>query len=340
MTNSQEAKVFDFDVIWRYLPVNRPKKELLKSLLFHVFKPLFKNWAIYQNWSHARVFHPGNLSSDPQYLSKTLLRRFYQTVFAKKAASPARIEKLAIVIHAFYPDVLAEILAMIGQNSKHGLKLFVSTTAQNHSQIEILLEAAGMHYKLLTVENKGRDMLPFLMMLPHVKAEGFDLVLKLHTKKSNHLNRPARWSADLFNKLLGVGIIDRTWKTFELYPDIGIIGPEGHILPMWLYYGANARNVKSLASKSVVDAALMRGLLFPAGSMFYARMEVLEPLLQLSLSASDFEPEAGQKDGTLAHALERFIPLLARKGGYVLADTAFDAQHQKMLIVKNHYFTL
>lgn len=340
MNDSQEAKVFDFDVVWRYLPVNRPKKELLKSVLFHSFKPLFKNWAIYQNWSHARVFHPGNLRTDSQYLSKTLLSRFYQAVNAKKTSNPAQIEKLAIVIHAFYPDVLAEILAMIGQNSKHGLKLFVSTSAQNHNQTDILLKAAGMHYKLLTVENKGRDMLPFLMMLPHVKTEGFDLVLKLHTKKSNHLNRPAKWSADLFNKLLGVGVIDRIWKTFEQYPEIGMIGPEGHILPMWLYYGANALQVKSLATKSAVDAALMRGLLFPAGSMFYARMEVLEPLMLLSLSDADFEPEAGQKDGTLAHAIERFIPLLARKNGYVLADTAFDAQHQKMLIVKNHYFTL
>ena len=53
-------------------------------------------------------------------------------------------------------------------------------------------------------------------------------------------------------------------------------------------------------------------LSFVAGTMFYARVNALLPLMCLNLRDSDFEEEIGQVDGTIAHAIERAISVSAK----------------------------
>ena len=55
---------------------------------------------------------------------------------------------------------------------------------------------------------------------------------------------------------------------------------------------------------------------FPAGSMFWARTAALGPLLGLNFQTLQFEPEQGQQDGTLAHAVERMVFISSELAGY------------------------
>jgi hypothetical protein len=57
---------------------------------------------------------------------------------------------------------------------------------------------------------------------------------------------------------------------------------------------------------------------FPAGSMFWFRPKSLEPLFRLGLTANDFSggPRI-RRNGTLAHAIERFFVLIAEKQGLI-----------------------
>ena len=56
---------------------------------------------------------------------------------------------------------------------------------------------------------------------------------------------------------------------------------------------------------------------FPAGSMYWFRIEALYQLLSEDfVSLDEFELEAGQLDGTLAHSIERVVGFLIQKNGF------------------------
>ena len=59
---------------------------------------------------------------------------------------------------------------------------------------------------------------------------------------------------------------------------------------------------------------------FFAGTMFAARSVALEPAMSLAISPDQFEPETGQVDGTLAHALERIFTLSACAARFRVED--------------------
>jgi lipopolysaccharide biosynthesis protein len=54
--------------------------------------------------------------------------------------------------------------------------------------------------------------------------------------------------------------------------------------------------------------------------MFWARPEVLLPLADLGLAAEEFGPETGAVDGTLAHAVERYLGVLAADQGLAVIE--------------------
>ena len=103
----------------------------------------------------------------------------------------------------------------------------------------------------------------------------------------------------------------RIIQTFNDNPNVGIVGPEGHIVPMTTYWGSNQKRVLELAARLGVDSEKLMAAPFVAGTMFYGRISALKPMLNLAISDKDFEPESGQIDGTMAHAIERVFTISA-----------------------------
>jgi lipopolysaccharide biosynthesis protein len=216
--------------------------------------------------------------------------------------------KVAIVIHAFYMDVFDEILDLVRTlPAQH--KLFVTTVPERELDVASRLDASGRDHVLCVFDNRGRDIFPFLSMFPLVRAEGFELVVKLHTKKSLHRADGDAWRRTMVSELLQPQALQRSARAFAEDPALGMVGPDGHFLSVKSYMGGNEARVLAigqrlgLSSREVLDAG------FYAGTMFMARSDVIAPLVDLGFQAADFEPEAGQIDGTLAHALERSLAL-------------------------------
>ena len=100
---------------------------------------------------------------------------------------------------------------------------------------------------------------------------------------------------------------------FEADADLGIVTADGSVLGP-SFWGQNAPVTATLLRRLGLDLE-PRALRFAAGSMYWARASILRRLADLRLTAADFEDEAGQIDGTTAHALERVIGILAADAG-------------------------
>lgn len=246
----------------------------------------------------------------------------YSYLEATRRAVNLRTEapKIAVAIHAFYPDVLQEIIRLTEFLPKH-VQLFVTTPKDKRGEVEAILARQSLQYQLLVTENRGRDVLPFLQVLDILVEQGFEYVLKVHTKKSLHRDDGDSWRNDLYEAVLGISNFLRSIVAFQNDANLGILGPRGHLVSMDTYLGSNLDRILQYSRLLGIGPDEILDHAFFAGTMFIARVAALEPILHLGISEQDFEPESGQIDGTLAHAVERLIGLSACSRKYRLGFT-------------------
>jgi len=225
---------------------------------------------------------------------------------------------IAVIIHIFYPDVLPTILLRIN-NIPGPADLFLSTDSETKkSEIETCLAGwtkGAIEIRILP--NRGRDIAAKFIGFCDV-YERYDLFLHLHTKRSPHGGTPlARWRDFLLDNLLGSPEIVRSILALFDDPRLGIVFPQ-HLFEIrgilnWGYDYDLARILMRRLGVSI-DKNLV--LEFPSGSMFWGRSTAIKPLLDLELSFEDFPEESAQVDGTLAHAIERCILMIAESSGF------------------------
>jgi FMN phosphatase YigB (HAD superfamily) len=181
------------------------------------------------------------------------------------------------------------------------------------------------------VPNRGRDIAPFLLDFRE-EILALDLVSHIHTKKSLYSgSEQDQWRRYLLDALLGsrerIGWI---LGMFQAMPSLGMVYPESYsTVPWWAHtWLSNAEQARELGARLDIGIDTHGYIDYPAGSMFWARTEMLRPLFALDLQREDFPVEQGQTDGTAQHAVERLLSQLVRRQNGVLGILPADGSTQ------------
>jgi hypothetical protein len=238
---------------------------------------------------------------------------------------PAGSDKpsIAMAIHLHYLDLWPEIEALLVRCGEP-FKLFLTLTGMN-AAFEQRVRARFSDCEIRVVDNSGRDVRPFLLLLEERAFEPFDIVCKIHGKRSLREGYPPLLGelvrrASYLDLIGSAGQVRSILKLFEDRPRLGAVGPERfrassrHGKPSEVM-GASRRAIEALAAKMGGKAPGPEFDVF-AGTMFWVRPEALEPLRGLRLAADAFAPEAGRSDGALEHAVEGLFNHAVRLAGF------------------------
>lgn len=234
-------------------------------------------------------------------------------------STPARI---VVAIHAYYVDVFEDLLPQLVR-AIPSFDLLVSTDEPAKQQaLEAAADRAGLagRCRVVLAENRGRNFGPLVTVFaPDILR--YDLVLHVHTKKSLFSGaEQTRWRDEIYRSLFAnAACAAIALALLEEDRQIGLFFPEtsAHIVywaHTWLSNIGTGHGL--LARLGLPYDGFDAYLDYPVGGMFWARVDALRPLLTAGLTLADFPEEHGQTDGTLAHAIERVIPLVCRAQGY------------------------
>jgi hypothetical protein len=234
--------------------------------------------------------------------------------------------KTAVVVHAFYADLLSDLEKTL-RHFTEPFDLYITTPHQQDIPlIERTLSRVTPNIVIVTTENRGRDIGPFLALFRTMAFSQYKAVLKLHLKKSLYSKQGDAWRNALYEELCPNGLsIHRAIHLLEL-GRVGIIGPHSFFLSHPRFWGANRPLVGAL--REAIGSAKVKSedLGFFAGSMFWFRPDALRDIHRLPDSLLSFEPEAGHQDATLAHAFERVITEMAHNAGFVATSLTLDGE--------------
>lgn len=220
---------------------------------------------------------------------------------------------VAIVLHIYYFDMWAEICKKLDALTIK-FDLFISVSSNINKKDFQKIKNKYESSLVLNFPNFGRDVYPFIHFINSDILSEYICVCKLHTKKSPHRLDGAEWGRQLIDGMIGSDIrVQEIIYGMQCDKSIGIVGADNNIFGDE-HYGINHSKIMKLCKLSSITFEQSE-LLFAAGTMFWMSQFMTRCIKTLNLSPDYFESEANQLDGTMAHALERFIGILARRSG-------------------------
>ena len=256
-------------------------------------------------------------------LSKALFNKTYNEIKLNLLNFNKTSSIVAIQAHLYYIDLLNEIINKTN-NVPFNFDLFISTDSlakKNSINDYLLNNSKASKFEIIILENKGRDVMPFLIQMKN-KFRKYKYICHIHTKKSIYINIGENWRNYLFNNLLGnENIILEIFNDFENNGKIGFIFPENYYQSLLLFgeklNKLNKESMKYLIKKLFNNHKMKIGgkIEFPMGNMFWAKVNAIFQIFNEEFQ-NKLPQELGQKDGTIMHGIERIWLYLIKLNGY------------------------
>jgi len=162
--------------------------------------------------------------------------------------------RIAVVLHLYYAEFWDEMRQAI-ERIPEPFDLFVSLTkgASDHMREEI--KQAFPSAWVFDFENRGRDIGPFLLFVRSGVLFRYELVCKLHTKLSPHIQESDGWDypdGNTWRRALVGGVlgssqqIDQIASSFRSDPDLGMVVADGNIYHGREYWTSNKKALAKL----------------------------------------------------------------------------------------------
>ena len=226
--------------------------------------------------------------------------------------------RVAVHVHAFYPDLLTTIIERLVSN-RSKFDLFISVTSDAVArEIGRSLRGYGRgSTEIRSVPNHGRDIAPLVTEFATALLD-YDVIGHFHTKKSVHVvgsNLVRDWVDFLAENLLGgkYRAMDKILSMFAQDRMLGLVFADDPNLIGW---DRNLAFAEGLGRRIGIESLPEAFFPFPVGTMFWARPQALKPLFDVRLKWEDYPEEPLPIDGSMLHAVERLLPFIVEKAGF------------------------
>lgn len=229
--------------------------------------------------------------------------------------------KVAYIVHAFYPDVAFRLFDKI-QHTPQEFDIFITCPYEMPLYFYRDVFLRFPHAKLLQVQNKGRDILPWLLLNKRFDFSNYNAICKLHTKKSPHRSDSGEYGLktaieglikDRDTIASNISIVQTNKCMLASKNAMAVISKNEKTEKFTIFVNKLFHIVKKLHVnnyrnlKAIVPDINLSNLSFVAGTMFWYHPDSVRKLLSLDLQENIFEEEPIEPDGYIPHAIERLF---------------------------------
>lgn len=289
-------------------------KEFTKYDVNMILDYLIANNNVYDNLVNLNVYYSCSEKRKGNYFSN----------FCKHSLRWFKKEVL-VIAYLYYMDNVEEKLKYLKPLSESNIDILIVTDSSEKKML--INKKALFRKKVILTENRGRDWAALLVAAKKY-VFGYEYMCFVHDKKSDYLTYKSLGSSfeNLLweNMLASIDYVEAVIGIMKDNPRLGILFPP--IFNMGIYnsfYGdywtiCYDKTIE-LSRKLHINSNLINKEKPPIsiGSCFWCRTQALTALWKYPFSYNDFCKEPMPVDGTLNHALERILPYVAQKEGFL-----------------------